>query len=338
MTLTRPRWVLIIAAIVVVVLFGAGLTDMIYRQKQTSSGCVTTSTPTALAHPVALGNYHSTNLPIGQRVLGTYAASGPDETLWNLAPLTQLERKLGGYQFGIVSGFTAGIISCVANLQAVAAADRASLISYDIPWNFSDILAGKYDATLNDAAGKLKSVDGPVYLRMFAEFNDQWPVWSVANNHPMVTSHHEWIATWRHVVSIYRAAGATNVHFVWDPNGVDEPSSDHLESYWPGSAWVDVIGFDIYAWKGQSTDLVHLYQAPYNRLVALDPSKPIWITESGIGESSAKPGAISRLFASTRYPHLQALVWFSIKKEEDWRIDSSVSSLVPWQALHNSTR
>jgi len=246
-----------------------------------------------------------------------------------MGSLYDLEHEVG-HRFQVVSGFTDSSVGCWENLRAAAQQGRASLLSYDIEWQFQDIVSGRHDADLARTATQFKSVRGPVYLRPFAEMNGYWSLGSVNNSSHHVASHEQWVAAWRRIVGIYRSAGATNVYFIWCPNAEDEPSTDKLEMYWPGSEWVDVLGFDTYNWGTPWRSHYDIFTDAYQRVTTLDPVKPVWVCEMASSEGSSdqdKGQWVTALMSDTGFPRIQALNWFSVDKERSWQMDSSLDSL-----------
>lgn len=287
----------------------------------------------------------STGPPVGSRLWGAYVQdSGSDGSLYELDSLRRLEASLGR-RFPIVSGFAAETITgrFLSNMQTLAAEGRSTLISYDIRWPLAEIAAGAHDSDLRSTATALKNIGGPVKLRPFAEMNGDWSPWSVANAEPSVSSHSEWIAAWRHLVGIFRAAAATNVQFVWCPNSVDEPKSNRLENYWPGAEWVDLLGVDAYNWGNPWRTHRQILDDAYRRIIALSPTHNLWLCEFGCKEPTTSDGAeplrdrskanwITDLMSDRGYPRLAACIWFSVKKERDWRVDSTPESLAAFRA------
>ena len=119
---------------------------------------------------------------------------------------------------------------------------------------------------------------------------------------------------------------------------MDEPRSDRLESYWPGAEWVDLLGFDAYNWGNPWLSHREMIDEVYGRVTALAPSHKVWLCEFGCKEPKVADGVgplndrfkaqwIADLMSDSSYPQLEALVWFSVKKERDWRIDSTRESL-----------
>ena len=83
-----------------------------------------------------------------------------------------------------------------------------------------------------------------------------------------------------------------------------------------------------------------IFKASYQRLLAINPDKPIIIgefasTEEGGDKAAWVEDAFQKL--ETDYPKIKAIIWFHIAKETDWRMDSSPESFAAFQgALNNN--
>lgn len=284
--------------------------------------------PTPSPVPSPTPSPSGTTKTFAQRKFGSYVEDSSGGTLWDLAPLTTMETKLGR-KLDIVSGFCqAGDLSDLSsNMKKVISGGREVMLSYDVQYNFANIISGNYDSTFTKDANAAKTVGGTVYLRLWAEMNGNWSPWSVGQGNVSSTS--QWIQAWKHIVDLYRKAGATNVKFVWCPNVTDE-GSYKLEQYWPGTEWVDLNGFDGYNWGGSDWQShTKVYQTIYNRLVAVDSTKDILIgeTSSAEGSSGQKGAWVTALLKDTSFPKIIGIVFFSVDKERNWRLDSSPESL-----------
>ncbi len=87
-------------------------------------------------------------------------------------------------------------------------------------------------------------------LRLGWEFNGTWYPWSVASNADAAN----FAQFWRQIVTTMRAIPGQQFKFLWNPNGGGS-SSWNLELAYPGSAYVDYIGTDVYDeyWGGSFT-------------------------------------------------------------------------------------
>lgn len=114
---------------------------------------------------------------------------------------------------------------------------------------FRTIIHGKHDTYLRAwaegaAAWGLQDPRNVLYLRFAHEMNGGWVGWSAFHNG---NTTNQFIRAWRHVVTIFRGAGATNVRFVWSPNEPGPGSTPYRKLY-PGDAYVDWVGFSSYNW------------------------------------------------------------------------------------------
>lgn len=309
------------------------------------------------------------NAPMKRRKWGAFVAEGSQTTVSNPSLLEDLERAVGR-KFDIASWFIDDNQTFpIAGAMDLAQGGRSNLISYGPDgWKFDDILAGVHDAYLQDFAQKVATLPTVTYIRLFPEMNGDWAPWSVPFNAVLngvdpardceVRDHAHWHETWKYIVDLFVANGATRDRCKWMfcINETDEPRTNLLEDYWPGDAYVDVIGFDAYNW---GTGGIHVWRPHYEvfrdayaRSVALHPTLPVWCAEfaskeptkddggkgfdkipglSPIDPSHSKGTWVRDLMNETSFPRIEAFAWFSIDKERDWRMISSGASLRAFQ-------
>jgi len=188
-------------------------------------------------------------------------------------------------------------------------------------YSLAAIASGAHDALISRWASQVRAWGRPLWLRFAHEMNGDWYPWAekVNGNRPG-----DYVAAWRHVHDVFQRAGVTNVTWVWSPN-VLMPNTPSLASLYPGDAYVDRLGVDGYNWGGaswQSFDSV--FGATLAELHRLS-SKPIVIGETASSEvGGSKAQWIQQFFAGmAKDPSIKAFVWFNLKKEADWRIESS---------------
>jgi mannan endo-1,4-beta-mannosidase len=104
----------------------------------------------------------------------------------------------------------------------------------------------RYDAWLDQVAGFMKSLQGekgepiPVVLRLFHEHSGSWFWWGRAHCSPA-----DYIKLWRYTVHYLRDKKKVhNLLYAYSPDRF-RSRQDYLERY-PGDAYVDVVGFDLY--------------------------------------------------------------------------------------------
>jgi len=74
---------------------------------------------------------------------------------------------------------------------------------------------------------------------------------------------------------------------------------------------------------------MNIFSPTYQNLVAVSANKPILLAETASTESGGNKAAwITDAFAvlPTTFPQIKAFVWFNIKKETDWLIESSTAA------------
>jgi endoglucanase len=157
----------------------------------------------------------------------------------------------------------------------------------------------------------------------------------------------KYAAAWRRMVGIFRAQGASNVRWVFNPNVGNAfthsaSGATHWNwyaNYYPGDTYVDYVGAHGFngptvwggAWQSFATmtdggDADHML----SDLASRYPTKPIIIGEFASQEGSAGQKAqwISDAYARMRAnPRVVGAVWFNASKEADWRVESSASAL-----------
>lgn len=209
----------------------------------------------------------------------------------------------------------------------------------DLVWKIKD---GAQDAYIDRFAAAARAYQRPVYLRFGHEMNGQWMSYSAG--HGGGPSAADFCAAWRHLVERFRGQGASNVKFVWSPNESDIPDrpGNHMEDYWPGTDYVDIVGFDGYNWtnaapyRGDNEDrsFEQVVQGPYQRISRITTDKEIWLCEFGTVEPG-KAAWIRDMFASTQFPRLTGLIYFSENDQRDvqrdWRLDSSPEAAQAWR-------
>lgn len=202
--------------------------------------------------------------------------------------------------------------------------------------SLSAIAGGSYDSYLRSSARLAKSFGSELMVRFAHEMNGTWYPWSGNAT--------TYVAAWRHIVSIFREEGATNVKWVWAPN-VDRTGSMPFSAYFPGEEWVDYIGLDGYNFGTYDGNrwltLEEVFSASYAKITALS-AKPLIITETGSNELGGNKAEWIRTgFTKTipqDFPRVTGVIWFNKEQEGvNWRVDSSLASLEAFREVANCT-
>jgi beta-mannanase len=209
-------------------------------------------------------------------------------------------------------------------------------------YSMSALLSGQYDDYIAEWAVNLGRLSSPVFLRPMHEMNGNWYPWcgTVNGNTP-----EGYIEAWRSIVSIFRETGNDRVVWVWSPycaSVPDVPDNDFAR-YFPGDDVVDCLAMDGYNW-GSTREwsrwqgFEEVFGDGYESLLALAGDKPLMIAEVGCAEEGGDKSIWIRDASHAlrnRFPAIEALVWFDVDKECDWRIESSPESLASFKTHFN---
>ncbi len=153
--------------------------------------------------------------------------------------------------------------------------------------------------------------------------NGWWYPWSGRHLSP-----HTWIAAWRHLVTVFRDSGASNVTWQWTINNLVRGIGAPLR-WWPGSGYVNWVGIDGYYYNTANN-----FENVFGRTVTAVrkfTGKPILISEVGIARQAAPAAQLPTLFAGIRHRHLLGLVWFDARAKQDWRLEDYPAALTAFR-------
>jgi len=233
---------------------------------------------------------------------------------WASHDLTTLVQDEGN--FGIKNGMVSTYVDFVQSpnfpvdyLTAAESRGATLLISLE-PWNWSApanqqptfaprvIAGGGQDAHITSWFQEAQQYahKAQIIVRFAPEMNDTARSWSpgIGTVGYSEATPAEYIAMWRHVAAI-RDAVAPDVLLMWNPLNYGA-GSYQFESFYPGDAYVDVLGLDGFNWSDQragspgwqDSTAVFGFDDPTNgpvpRIKTLAGSKP-W----GIAETASAP-------------------------------------------------
>lgn len=200
-------------------------------------------------------------------------------------------------------------------------------------YTLSAIAGGAFDAYIRQWGLDLAAWGKPVMLRFAHEMNGDWYPWCEAVNG---NAPGDYIQAWRRVHDVIAAAGASNVTWVWAPNG---GGPGNMAAMYPGDTYVDVLGLDAYNWG--TTQTWSSWQTPdalfgtwLAQLRTIAPGKDIIITETASTETGgSKADWITALISYLKaQPNVTGFLWFDLAKETDWRINSTPASSTAFSA------
>lgn len=202
--------------------------------------------------------------------------------------------------------------------------------------NLYSIVEGYFDSFFIAWANQIKQVDGIVLLRILHEFNGDWYPWCIANNdkNPLLL-----IKAYQHINTIFKEQKVNNIKFIWCPNSTSFPQEkwNFIMNAYPGDAFVDFIGLDIYngagkgmIWRSFRKEGIENYFILTQRLA----NKPLFICETASRErqnnesfsSQNKAEWIKQMSEALKsdMSKVRLLTWFDEK--ESFKINSSAKS------------
>lgn len=301
------------------------------------------------------GDHATTGTPLSKRMFGCYypAAAGT----YNFADVeTQV-----GVTFNWYSTFMSFDSSVARHPEITVAAKLHGIVIAFAPattrgLNFADILAAKYDAFLTTWFTYLAALPNKVVIRWAWEMNGSWMQYSpvyTGQASSNCTSVEQYIEVWRYVVSLQRKTGGTNIRWFFCANQADSSGCPRLESFYPGSDYVDIVGYDSYnslngIWMSPLRTLAGYpnmtgQRTAYARVSKLHPTAEIWVGELGcvepgdpmdhppIATGRSKPAFWKQFFAVTGLPRLSTVLFFDSHGTRDWRFDTSPESLAAFR-------
>lgn len=186
----------------------------------------------------------------------------------------------------------------------------------------ANIASGSQDGHLRAFARAFAAWGHPMLLRVLPEMNGKWEPYSPGRSGQTTQ---QYVAAFRHIVTVFRDAGATNVKMMWNPNRVFKGSTP-LTRLWPGARYVDWAGIDAYNYH----DSAHGTFSPYGLLAGTVSAirrltaKPMMVAELGCAPFAGKPRWIARSLPTATSLGLAAVVWFDEAPGSgpNWRLDS----------------
>lgn len=227
---------------------------------------------------------------------------------------------------------------------AMAAQGTTPLMAWYLPdkqlgsaASLSEVTAGHDDAWITAQARAIKAFGHRVFLRLAPEMNGNWYGYS---GDPSA-----FVAAWRHVWHVFADVGATNVTWVWCPN----LSPSNWDAYYPGAAYVDVIGVDafsniIYTWE----TFQQMFGGFFAHIASFAPGKPQVVAETATNSGAGVPGtsvgsaasyisgmrSYLRDVAGPRYDVI-GVCWFDTNTNNgyNWRVDQTPAAWQAWLAM-----
>jgi len=161
--------------------------------------------------------------------------------------------------------------------------------------------AGSYNSYFTTLAQNLVSAGfGNSYLRLGWEFNGNWFAWKVTDSADAAN----FVAYWQNIVTAMRTVPGANFKFVWNPNATGSYGSAYTPAQtYPGNAYVDFVGTDVYDNEPWSTQLTQTWGLNWLAAFSAAQGEPICFPEWGVGTNGDDPafiGDMASWFRSNR--------------------------------------
>jgi hypothetical protein len=184
------------------------------------------------------------------------------------------------------------------------------------------IADGGQDGYLVSYANEVRDFRKPVILSFGHEMNGNWYPWGYSHTTPQ-----EFIAAWRHIVTVFRQQGAENVTWLWTVNVLVDRQHEisNPDLWWPGDSYVTWVGLDGYFFAAGES-FKGLFGQTINQVRALT-RKPVLISETGAAPQSGQAAMIDGLFRGVMSDGLLGLVLFDAPGKRAWQIDDNPAAI-----------
>jgi hypothetical protein len=307
--------------------------------------------------PVKIDGPMSLVMPKNGAYTGAYVDFGEGESHVTYDALTGFEqltgKPLATVAFGNFWGDQAFPLKTIRIIASYGAVPLIFWSPWDKPYNegrgpdrfgLREILAGKWDAYIDAWADAARQYGKPLLVTWGLEMNGTWFPWSGCfyggskvvgrhDGHPLYAGPELYKKAYRYVVDRVRAKKATNILWGFHVNNFSSPRSawNRMANYYPGTNYVDWLGLSVYGKMAKSegwADFDKMMAEPYTEISELDPDKPIFLAEWGVGEypPGDKAGFITKAFnlMPDKYPRVRLAVFW----HERWEnADGSYSNL-----------
>jgi hypothetical protein len=201
----------------------------------------------------------------------------------------------------------------IQQAENVKAMGGSLQIGWEPRYGLDDVLDDEYVRTF---AKEAKASGIPVFLRYASEMNGAWVPW---HDDPA-----KYIEKFRLIHNIMKEE-APNVAMVWSPNFMPR---DNIAPYYPGDAYVDWIGYSLYAINGpqSAVDDKSGFLESFRPLSEAYPGKPIMISEGGVSHYNLIKNESYERWAENQlgdlyaylprlYPRVKSITYFNFSKD-----------------------
>jgi hypothetical protein len=186
-----------------------------------------------------------------------------------------------------------------------------------------NISTGYYDKKIAAYADAVRNFKYCVVLSLGHEMNGWWYHWGAGWTTAAIFK-----KAWWRVHNIFKAQGATNVIWSFDPSHQYQQVAagkvgSPAEKWYPGNKYVDWIGLDGYLGydhNGHAQSFSEIFGYQLRDIRKMAPSKPVYLAETGVRPGAALASQMAALFSGIEANHLMGLVWFDANAKNDYRL------------------
>jgi hypothetical protein len=180
--------------------------------------------------------------------------------------------------------------------------------------SLDSIISGAQDSVITNFGNRACA---NTIIAPFHEMNGNWDTWdgTVGSNTPAKV-----VAAWKHIHDII----GNKVRYAWVINNSDVPSrtGNRPSDYWPGDAYVDIIGMDGFDWGGLS--FLQAISPNFNVVKGWNYGKPLWITSFGTPTGSSQAAWVTDAINQAPGQGISALIYFNYYDPDiDFRLNAA---------------
>jgi hypothetical protein len=306
---------------------------------------------------------------------GAYIDFGAEEDDVTLEAIEKFEQQVGKHQAIVASSSYWGEQTFPTSAVQIVSRHGSIPLIFWSPWDrpyledlimangpdkfaLDKILTGQWNDYIDRWARAARDFGQPMFVSLCNEMNGNWFPWGgpyygggkpIPNTNPVRYEGPETFKrAYRYIVDRVRAQGARNILWVFHLNNFSEPMEpwSAFAQYYPGPDYADWLGISAYGQlfpNSKWNDFASIIESPYAELAQLDPTKPLMLTEWGVGEfpaSGDKAKWIEDAFNDipTKYPRVRAAIFWherwqntNTKLYSNLRVNSSQAALAAYR-------
>jgi hypothetical protein len=267
-----------------------------------------TSSRITFRYPPAV---HETLAPKAASYLGVFEAGNPAgtppsyESIEKFSNMARQQPNLVAYYSGWAQPFNVSYANMLHGHGAIP------FVQIDPSFaKVPAIPAGTYDTYLRSYADSVRDYGHAVVIGFGHEMNGDWYSWGYRHTSPA-----DFVAAWRHVVTVFRDEGAYNVTWLWTVNQQRPKGTQPIRAWWPGTKYVTWVGIDGYYVRPSDTFRT-VFGQTMTQVQAIT-NKPILLSETGVSPKVNRFAKIANLFNSLEDQNVLGVVWFDENQPPD---------------------